>query len=82
MSKLPKWFDGEIYDKGDIVTNPFSGEDFELNNEELSMYDLILGIDYVCGKLGHWPDKYIRLHQKGLTWFRTNNSNAYMVLLD
>ena len=26
-TNLPKWFDGTIYEKGDTVTNPFSGED-------------------------------------------------------
>ena len=38
--ELPKWFKGEIYDKGDIVRNRFSGEQYELNNIELTMYDL------------------------------------------
>ncbi len=41
-TQLPKWFDGTIYDKGDTVTNPFSGDTYELNNLELSMYDLTL----------------------------------------
>ena len=36
-SKLPKWFDGELYTKGDTVKNPFSGEICELNAEELSL---------------------------------------------
>ena len=30
MSKLPKWFDGELYEKGETVTNRFSGEEYEL----------------------------------------------------
>ena len=38
--KLPKWFDGTIYNKGEEVINPFSGDSYELNNLELSMYDL------------------------------------------
>ena len=36
-TKLPKWFKGQLYDKGDTVKNPFSGEVYELNNVELSM---------------------------------------------
>ena len=40
-TQLPKWFDGTVYDKGDTVTNPFSGETYELNNLELSMYDFV-----------------------------------------
>ncbi len=43
MSKLPDWFDGTVYDKGDTVRNTFSGEEFELTAEELSMYDFIMG---------------------------------------
>jgi hypothetical protein len=40
--KLPDWFDGELYEKGDIVKNPYSGESIELNNIELSMYDFVI----------------------------------------
>ena len=40
--ELPKWFRGELYDKGDTVRNRFSGEKYKLNNVELSMYDLSL----------------------------------------
>ena len=28
--KLPKWFDGVLYEKGDTVTNQFSGEEIYL----------------------------------------------------
>ena len=71
--KLPKWFDGTVYETGDTVTNPFSGETYELNNLELSMYDLIMGSQMV--------QKY-DLTRKGLDWFRKANPKAYQVLLD
>tara|TARA_R110000851_G_scaffold303994_1_gene461748 strand:- start:699 stop:932 length:234 start_codon:yes stop_codon:yes gene_type:complete len=71
--KLPKWFNGTIYEEGETVTNPFSGDSYELNNLELSMYDLIIGSQLV--------EKY-DLTRKGLDWFRTNNAEGYMVLLD
>ena len=45
--KLPKWFKGELYDSGDKVTNPFSGETFTLTGPELSMYDFIIGSQLV-----------------------------------
>jgi hypothetical protein len=80
-NNLPKWFDGTIYDAGDTVTNPFSGEDYKLNAEELSMYDLLMGLRYVGDHRG-WDDELINLHHKALDWFRTTNSKAYMVLLD
>ena len=45
-STLPDWFEGHIYDEGDTITNPFSGESYDLNAAETSMYDLIMGINY------------------------------------
>ena len=82
-TKLPKWFQGMCYDKGDIVTNPFSGETYELNNVELSMYDFIMGSQMVFEMAPHTvsQDK-IDDFQKGLRWFMKNNPKAYMVLLD
>ena len=41
--KLPSWFRGELYKEGRTVQNRFSGEEYELNNVELSMYDFIIG---------------------------------------
>ena len=38
---LPEWFDGTVYDEGDVITNPFTGEAYELNAGETSMYDFI-----------------------------------------
>ena len=78
---LPNWFEGEVYEEGGVVTNPFSGEDYLLNAGELSMYDLIMGINYV-GEHRGWDDEMIELHQKALSWFRTINPVAYMKLLD
>ena len=43
VQKLPKWFKGITYEKGDIVHNKFSGESYKLNNIELSMFDFIMG---------------------------------------
>ena len=41
--KLPKWFNGQVYDEGATVTNRFGGDSCYLNAEELSMYDFIIG---------------------------------------
>ena len=70
---MPKWFNGVVYSKGDRVSNPFTGESVELTAEELSMYDLIMGAQMV--------QRY-ELVRKGLDWFRRENAEAYMVLLD
>ena len=82
-TKLPKWFKGQLYDKGDTVKNPFSGEVCELNNVELSMYDFVIGSQMVFEMAPNTvtPQK-VKDFQKGLDWFRSNNPTAYMTLLD
>ena len=80
-NKLPKWFDGVRYEKGETVANQFSGEEIYLNAEELSIYDLIKGAEMIAQMSG-WNDEYIELIQKGIKWMRKNNPKAYMVLLD
>jgi len=77
--KLPKWFTGELYDEGAEVENRFSGDSCQLNNVELSMYDFVIGAT-MCMEMGmpcNVPDL-----RKGLDWFRENNAEAYMILLD
>ena len=79
--KLPKWFDGELYEEGATVQNRFSGEEYELNNIELSMYDYIMGAT-MMSEMGMHHDSMITDLRKGLNWFRNHNAEAYMVLLD
>ena len=81
--QLPEWFTGELYEKGDTVRNRFSGESYELTAEELSMYDFVMGATQLmeAGHLGLSSDIITDL-RKGLDWFRLNNAEAYMVLLD
>ena len=71
--EMPKWFNGQVYSTGDTVSNPFTGDSVELTAEELSMYDLIMGAQML--------QRY-DVMQKGLGWFRRENAEAYMVLLD
>jgi len=80
--KLPKWFNGELYDKGATVQNRFSGEECELNAMELSMYDFVMGSTIVLEMAGGYKHTDVTLLRKGLDWFRQNNSQAYMTLLD
>ena len=80
-AKLPSWFNGELYEEGGTVQNRFSGEEYELNNVELSMYDLVMGCS-IMTEMGQYNDKIVTDLRKGLDWFRKHNINAYMVLLD
>ena len=81
--KLPKWFKGLCYNEGAVVTNPFSGEEYELNNVELSMYDFIIGSQMVFEMTpNRVNEQMIKDFQKGLAWFRKHNTDAYMILLD
>tara|TARA_R110002167_G_scaffold93831_1_gene251120 strand:+ start:964 stop:1227 length:264 start_codon:yes stop_codon:yes gene_type:complete len=80
--KLPKWFHGELYEEGATVTNRFGGDSCYLNNVELSMYDFIIGSTMVLEMAGGYKHTDVEELRKGLDWFRKNNIDAYMVLLD
>jgi len=85
--KLPKWFNGELYKEGANVRNRFSGEEYKLNAIELSMYDFIMGATTIMemgDPMSNTPPRngLITDLRKGLDWFRMNNAEAYMVLLD
>ena len=77
--QLPKWFNGELYSEGATVQNRFSGEEYELNNIELSMYDFVMG-SVIMSEMG--MTDVVKDLRRGLDWFRTHNARAYMVLLD
>lgn len=84
--ELPKWFNGLKYNEGEVVENRFTGQSIELNNIELSMYDFVMGATVMvdCAELGMSTtnNEIVRDLRKGLSWFRQNNAEAYMVLLD
>ena len=85
---IPKWFEGEIYEEGTEVQNPFSGEKYKLNALELSIYDFVIGaqtlidIQFNGDMLNPKTASLQREMRKGLDWFIDNNAEAYMVLLD
>ena len=79
--ELPKWFKGELYTEGAEVTNRFGGDSCQLTAEELSMYDFIIGASNLM-EMGFYAPKTIDDMRKGLDWFRKNNAEAYMKLLD
>tara|TARA_R110002111_G_scaffold210180_1_gene274010 strand:+ start:304 stop:561 length:258 start_codon:yes stop_codon:yes gene_type:complete len=82
-NNLPAWFKGECYTRGSTVKNPFSGEEYELTGEELSMYDFIVGSQMVMEMTPKMiTPEAVKDFQKGLDWFRSKNAKAYMVLLD
>ena len=85
----PEWFDGVIYQDGTTVQNPFTGQKYELNALELSIYDFIMGatmfVEQAFESKVEPDDKVEKITndlQKGLKWFAENNTEAYMVLLD
>lgn len=71
--ELPDWFDAEIYDKGDMITNPFSKASIYIDRKALSMYDVIMG----ANAMENWG-----IVHKGSDWFREHYPKEYMVLLD
>ena len=80
--QLPNWFEGEVYEIGDEVCNPFSGETVLLNAAELSMYDLVKGCEMVMLMGVADLDRCIDIIDQGKDWFLANNPQAYMKLLD
>ena len=81
--ELPEWFTGTIYEIGEIVSNPFTGEKYELNNLELSMYDFIMGSQMVMEISPKYvSERSISEFNKALKWFRETNPEAYKILLD
>ena len=78
---LPAWFDGKIYDKGDVVTNPLNGESIELNALELSIYDLAFGLKMLLQMNPSLvSDDQKKTLEKALNWFKENNQKAYNLL--
>ncbi len=82
-NELPAWFNGLVYTEGAIVENPFSKEEYELNAIELSIYDFIMGTNYLMETANRSvTPEIIKLYRKALDWFSRNNAEAYMALLD
>ena len=48
-TKLPSWFEGVIYEKGKSVKSLETNMIVELNGEASSMYDLVVGYEFLGG---------------------------------
>ena len=87
-TELPKWFDGVVDKEGDLVTNPFSGQQAILTPNELAMHNFIKGCEYTISVTlnDEWGNpevsKLSTAMARGLSWFRDANPRAYMILLD
>lgn len=67
-------FDGlEVLEKGETITNPFSGESVFLEPDAVALYDLIKGFEV----LGDYKNM-----QKALAHFSENWPDEYFTLLD
>jgi hypothetical protein len=80
--KVKVWFEGEIYDEGDVVTNPLSGESCKLNNIELSLYDYIMGVQICYANDVELTRHDLETYECCIDYFLDNNIDAYMKLLD
>ena len=79
---LPNWFHGEVYELGDEVRNPYSGETALLDAAELSMYDCVKGAEMAMLMGAADIDRCIDVINQGKDWFLARNPQAYMTLLD
>ena len=80
--QLPKWFKGEVYEIGDEVRNPYSGETALLDAAELSMYDCVKGAEMAMLMGAADIDQCIDVINQGKDWMLAKNPQAYMTLLD
>ena len=81
-AQLPKWFEGTVYELGDEVRNPFSGETVLLDDAELSMYDCVKGAEMAMLMGAADIDQCIDVINQGKDWMLAKNPQAYMTLLD
>ena len=81
-AQLPDWFEGEVYELGDEVRNPYSGETILLDAAELSMYDVIKGMEMVLLMTHSSERRLVELIRKGQDWMLAKNPQAYMTLID
>ena len=79
--KLPKWFKGASYNKGEKVYNSSSNESCMLSANELSMYDFLMGAQMLFD-MGMNDENILKDFNKGLDWFRETNPKAYKILFD
>ena len=82
IQQLPDWFKGEVYELGDEVANPYSGETVLLDAAELSMYDAVKGAEMIMLMGAADIDSCIDVINRGKDWFLARNPQAYMTLLD
>ena len=72
--KLPEWFNGQIYDKGDIIINPETNQELEIYNTELSMHDFVMGAEMLIEMMGDKASKdLIKYRDEGLEWLKQSN---------
>ena len=84
--KVPKGFNGRIYDEGGKVKD-FSGKEFLLNNIELSLFDFFSGCASFRDMLN--PDEMMTKKRgvleysiaKVAVWFRENNPQLFNDLI-
>ena len=81
-AQLPEWFDGEVYEIGDEVRNPLSGETIMLDAAELSMYEVIKGAEMILLMTHSSERRLVELIRKGQDWMLAKNPQAYMTLID
>lgn len=82
---LPEWFDGEVYEKGDTVFNPFTFTKVMLKANELAIYDFIKGAQHTLNNdenLNSTKRQQLLIDlKKGIEWFKENNPEAYNILI-
>ena len=84
--RITNMTDTQTNNKTEERRNRFSGESFMLTKQEATIHDRIfineLGATLEDKQLGYGGSKLWDKVRADLDWFRKNNAEAYMVLLD
>ena len=72
--KTNKWIDDlQVGTKSEVIANPYTGLEIELNPLEIAVYDFIKGCEAM---------RLFKTMHEGCNWFIDNNPKAYRILLD
>jgi|TARA_R100001079_G_scaffold97292_1_gene60837 hypothetical protein len=74
VRELPEELVGiEIYEGEHTIANPYTGEEVTLPGDAAAVYDVVKGAEAM---------RQYTMVRAGCDWFRKNEPEAYMVLLD
>jgi hypothetical protein len=76
-----KWLEDLKIEKGETITNVYSGQSCELSEEAVAVYDFIKGTEFLLSNYD-CSKQYINNFQEALQYFQEKWPKEYLILLD